>query len=241
MNNAIHGSVNDSRSIGLRVREECLSLLLGGTISEALRLSYCGHPAIALKSLLPKWLTDAVRTDMCADNNWKEEHWVTNQGQDVHLVSQNHFLQAPPSARFSASDCLRRPCATSYSVRGFLSALTDLDAAIGLSRVCNETIAFKSADIARYRQGHYLRRHADLFEDRRFAIVFFFGDCWQQGCGGELLVEASSGVAMAFPPLEGCVVVMPIRPDFYHQVAVNISDTWIRQSIACHFHLKQNR
>lgn len=236
MNQSPISGTKEHRLLGLRIREEMLGLLTGKYIEDAISALRSGDAALELSGFMPSWLTEAVLSDMKADVAWSEEYWKLGESGDVLPVSKEVFKTCCLTQRFSWNECLRKPSTTAFCLRGFLSALTDRQAAAAFSMAYGEGIRFKSADIARYRSGHYLRRHADLFDDRRFGFVWFFGKDWALGHGGELAVESPSGEAIVISPQQGTVAVLQIKADYHHQVAVNRSDEWVRYSVASHYH-----
>lgn len=177
---------------------------------------------------------DAVRNDLLAEQNWVLESWILDDCQNVSSVDESEFYRADPTKRFSTNYCLRKPSSTAFALRGFLSALISKEVQKGFSDAFGEPVEFKSVDIARYKNGHYLRRHADNFEDRRFGLVFFFNEGWLQGDGGELVVENECGQGISMPPKQGSVGYIAFRKDCYHQV-MQLTGDWERLSVAVHY------
>lgn len=223
------------RALGLRVRDETISLLRGGVMSDAFAALRSGEAVMEMASLFPDWLAQAVLRDMRRQAKWAEEFWVLTASGDVVAVSECVFRGASPTLRFSWNECLREPDPASYSLRGFLSALRSEDVAHAFSAASREEVVFKSTDVARYRKGHYLRRHADCFGDRRFGLVCFFSEGWSIGDGGELTVESADGRSVIIAPRPGTVAAMSIESDNSHLVAAVKSADWVRYSIATHY------
>jgi 2OG-Fe(II) oxygenase superfamily len=223
------------RDLGLLTREIVLTLVSGpallggiGTLSDAVA-------GFSLTSALDSRIVAAICSDLSTDPGWSEEHWILTPDGGVIHVENSTFLATAPVGRFSKSDCLRHPAVTSWSLRGFLSAVVSQTTKDALSRALGFPLDFASAEIARYRHGHYLRRHSDTFEDRCLGLVWFFNDSWQSGDGGELIVESQSGESICITPEPGTVASILIRPGNYHQVALVRSNKWVRYSVAVHY------
>jgi len=225
----------DRRALGLSARDTVLQLLAGQAVQEGIAKLSDSTGCFALEALLDSRISAAIYDDLSIDPGWKEEHWILTEDGEVKPVDLSTFVATNPEQRFSRSDCLRHPASTSWCLRGFLSAVVSPAVKESLSKALGTPVDFASVEIARYRNGHYLRRHSDTFEDRCLGLVWFFSDFWRPGEGGELVADSRSGEAVCVPPVAGTVACIPIRPGNYHQVALVRSQTWIRYSIATHY------
>lgn len=224
-----------SRELGHSVRAETLDALTSSLFGDVLRQLQSGKAGLTTSSVLSAATANAILRDLEADAGWTEEHWILKPGGDVAPASRDEFESVDPVRRFSHNDCLRKPAHTSWALRGFLSALVSDEARVALSSAFGQPVRFRSADMARYTCGHYLRRHSDDFESRRFGFVWFFSPDWQLGAGGELLIESEAGDALVVPPLMASVAALAFRPSCHHQVARVKSSLWARYSVATHF------
>jgi Rps23 Pro-64 3,4-dihydroxylase Tpa1-like proline 4-hydroxylase len=151
------------------------------------------------------------------------------------MCSQEEFDAATPETRFSFNDCLRKLPKDAYPVRALISAMESGEVATALSEAYGSPIVLKGVDMARYTEGHYLRRHADTFDDRHFALIFFLSANWTPGSGGELVVEAPSGEARVAFPEQGHLALLRISPGFQHEVCQVRSHSWTRYVLSVHF------
>lgn len=177
----------------------------------------------------------AIRRDITDDPTRRYEYWLLDSAQDVSAVSAEEFQAAAPDRRFSRNFCLRKPDRSAMALRGFLSAVVSAEARTILSKAYGQDLRFASADMAMYGQGDYLRRHADVFSNRRLGLVWFMNTDPPTGAGGELVIESASGAGLVVTPSEGSVALIPIRPDHSHLVASVRDGSWLRCSIATHY------
>lgn len=166
---------------------------------------------------------------------WAEEKWLIFPDGAVRMCSDEEFAAAVPENRFSYNDCLRKLPEDAYPVRALLSAMESPAVAAALTEAYGSPIGIKGIDMARYTEGHYLRRHADTFDERLFGFIFFLAADWTPGSGGELVVEAPSGEAHVAYPRQGDVALLRIRPGFQHEVCQVRSSNWIRYVVSVHF------
>lgn len=223
------------REIGFEVRRQLLAGLSDGRVGEAIVRLSKGVSGIELDQILPDSVTRAIAADLRADQGWRMETWAFGGGSDVQAIDVNEFETMAPKARFSKNECLRKPAKDAYSLRGFLSGIVSSEASVLLSSAFGERVQFKSADVARYRRGDYLRRHCDTFDGRRFGLVWFFSDGWQSRDGGELVIEGPAGDSIVIRPRAGTVAALLFRSEYYHHVSAVRSSEWIRYSVATHF------
>ncbi|WP_333773333.1 2OG-Fe(II) oxygenase [Streptomyces sp. IBSBF 3136] len=222
---------------GLHVRTAALDFLTSDRLAATLTdLRRSGAAGADITDAIPRTVADAVQKDMRQDPGWQQEYWLFDEKAQVHPVDPAVFFSSPHTARFSRNACLRRPSKASMSLRGLLSAVVSAQALDALSAVYGRTLRFASADIAAYRRGDYLRRHADTFDDRCFGLVWFLSNPDTTGSGGELVVEAPTGEGLVIAPRAGSVGVIPINPSYTHLVS-RIQQDWIRYSIATHYAL----
>ncbi|SPJ32789.1 2OG-Fe(II) oxygenase [Kushneria phyllosphaerae] len=191
--------------------------------------------AVALPNALPLPIVEYVKNELKSSDKWRKEYWVLDDDESVSLVDKKVFYQTSPSKRFSNNQTLRTVTKEQQALSAFLSTLHDKKIAEYLSNLYDEEVEACASDIAKYSKGQYLRRHSDLFENRRFGIIFFFNDEWKEGNGNEFIVEGKSGDAYVVPPKPGDAVILNIQPGFQHQVAMSQSDEWIRYSVATHY------
>ena len=219
----------------MRVYRAVTDVLQSVALARALREARThSHPPV-LSRVLTDEICSWVLGDLVSDPGWQEEWWVLTEKESVQSVDAETFNRAVAARRFSWNECLRKPKADSWCLRGFLAAIVDKPNAAGLSAQYGEIVEFRSADIARYRMGNWLQRHCDDFEERRFGLIWFFSSTWQEGCGGELVVEAADGTLNEIPPLCGDVAVLGLGPMSFHQVRPIRTDQWQRYSIATHY------
>lgn len=148
-------------------------------------------------------------------------------------------LHIPDERPSSHSDCLRQPRKDAYALRGLLSALHSAPVADTFAEVAGTpSVSYMTADIARYRPGHYLRRHDDVYDGRVFGLVFFLHETWDRAADTRLIAEKPDGRCAVMEPLPNTVAVMRLANGHYHQVEQNLSTDWDRYSIAVHFGVK---
>lgn len=228
-----------ARKRGLEIRGATLDLLCGAALGQVLGDLALGASSGRLDRALNKAMTSSVLSDLEQDEGWKEEQWLLEPSGDVRPATPGEFAQASPAARFSRSECLRRPKPQAWALRGFLSALVSPEARQSLSRSYGRAVTFRSAEIARYRDGHYLRRHSDIFDGRLFGFVWFFNPDPPAGAGGELIIEAESGEATVVAPEEGSLAAINFQPNCFHHVARIRGSDWTRYVIASHYALSE--
>lgn len=232
-------SVTDTsiyREIGLQMRREAIVYFTSNPFLEQLE-EILATDSLARSLTLPaSLLCERVLADMATDHGWAEEFWTIDDSAAVHLVSDEEFFEVAGIRRFSRSDTLRRPRPDAYALRGFLSGLHSPEVSAAFSSVAHlDGVRYKSADIARYRPGHYLRRHDDVYDGRIFGLVFFPHDNWDPRWGTHLIAEKPDGRCAVVEPVPGSVAVMRLAGGHFHQVQPNNSDSWDRYSIAVHF------
>lgn len=221
---ALHVNAEAIKALTDKKTQDCISAILGGEI------------CFSVDGLLSQEVVDIISSSLREDAAWARECWVLGDDASVSRVEEPVFRSANLNRRFSTNDCLRIPSKTNLYLRGFLAALVSPQVKEMYSNFCGMDLHFKSADVTRYGKGDYLRRHADLFDDRRFALIWFFSDEWSSGRGGELIVEGEAGSSVVIGPHPGSVGIMAIRPGCFHQVAANQSQEWKRYTVATHFH-----
>ncbi|QWB24448.1 MULTISPECIES: 2OG-Fe(II) oxygenase [Streptomyces] len=225
-----------SRDAAIAFHGKTIDLLTAAPAREALGLLRPGSDAPATSlPLMPPDMTHPLVSELAALPTWATEHWLLTPDDNVKPCGEDEFTEAPPERRFSRSGCLRDIPRDALGIRAFISALKSTDVADAFSEAFGERVSFRSADIAKYEAGHYLRRHSDTFDDRRFGLVFFLSPGWAAGDGGELVVEAPSGAALATQPEQGRVALLRINPGYHHSVCAIRSQSWVRYSIAVHF------
>lgn len=218
------------------IRAQVLSFFSSGSLLSAVEsLRAADFAGAKFERVVSPQTATAIRRDIADDPARRYEYWLLDSAQDVSAVSAEEFETAPPDRRFSRNFCLRVPDRAAMALRGFLSAVVSGEAAALLSEAYGQELRFASADMAMYGQGDYLRRHADVFSDRRLGLVWFMNTDPPPGAGGELVIEAASGAGLVVAPSEGSVALIPIRPDYSHLVAAVRDDSWLRCSIATHY------
>ncbi|WP_030790497.1 2OG-Fe(II) oxygenase [Streptomyces sp. NRRL S-920] len=225
-----------SRDAAIAFHGRTIDMLTAAPVTEALGLLRPGSDAPATSlPLMPADMTAPLVSELAALPTWATEHWLLTPDDDVKPCSEQEFTEAAPERRFSRSGCLRDIPQSALGIRAFISALKSRKVADAFSSAFGESVSFRSADIARYEAGHYLRRHSDTFDDRRFGLVFFLSPGWSAGDGGELVVEAPSGASLATQPERGRLALLRINPGYHHSVCGIRSRTWVRFSVAVHF------
>lgn len=224
------------REIGLQVRREVIGYFTGSYFLKQLE-EVLATDTLARSCALPTSLLCArVLADMASDDGWAEEFWTIDESAVVHMVDDDDFFAAAGIRRFSRSDTLRHPRRDAYALRGLLSGLRSPEVSAAFSSVAQlDAVRYKTADIARYRTGHYLRRHDDVYDGRIFGLVFFLHDDWDPQWGTHLIAEKPDGRCAVVEPVPGSVAVMRLAGGHFHQVQPNHSDSWDRYSIAVHF------
>ncbi|MEV8215243.1 2OG-Fe(II) oxygenase family protein [Leifsonia sp. NPDC077715] len=221
---------------GLGIRAETIRFFSSKDFLDRLEAVLAGEPLADVIELPGALRARDVLSDMAQDQNWAEEHWTISDEGTVELVDQRRFERAEPRHRFSVSDTLRRPSADAYALRGLLSGLHSPVVLDAFSAVAGTRGAgYKSADIARYRPGHYLRRHDDLYDGRLFGLVFFVHEGWKPEYGTHLIAEKPDGRCQVVPPKAASVAMMRLAGGHFHQVQPNLSAEWHRYSLAVHF------
>ena len=77
-----------------------------------------------------------------------------------------------------------------------------------LNRTCYAGIRAHEFQYALYEAGSFYKKHVDRFindDKRRFSIVFYLSECWNEGDGGELLIYGDKSVTK-IEPVPGRVV-----------------------------------
>ncbi|MFJ5144453.1 2OG-Fe(II) oxygenase [Curtobacterium sp. NPDC088465] len=223
------------REAGLAIRDEAIAFLSSDTFVRSLEEVLRGDSLARTVALRSSFDWQAVLQDMRSDPKWAEERWRLDAGGDVEIVSGSRFDALPAAERFSWSDSLRKPAPDAYALRGLLSALHSDTVLRRFSQADGRRLQYRSADIARYRPGHYLRRHDDLYDGRVFGLVFFLHDHWPDGAGTHLVAEKPDGRCAVVEPRPGTVAMMRLAGEHFHQVEPNTSTDWTRYSIAVHF------
>jgi hypothetical protein len=194
-----------------------------------------GTEFLSAMPLLPPEAAGFFLAGMQEQQAWKLEKWLIFPDESVRICSDEEFEAAAPETRFSYNDCLRKLPPDAYHVRGLISAMASKEVASALSEAYGSPIFLKGIDMARYTEGHYLRRHADTFNDRHFGLIFFLAADWAPGDGGELVVEAPTGEARVAFPKQGDVALLRISPGFHHKVCQVRSSIWTRYVLSVHF------
>lgn len=225
-----------SKESALAVRAAVISLLTSETAIETARsFGGDGTPRPQVIGTMPDDLRNVCHSEMTRVNTWSEERWVLRDDDSVGLVKEQEFMTTRPSQRFSYSDSLRTGADPALAVRGLLSGVRSPDVAAAFSQAYGKKVEYKSSDVARFRNGHYLRRHADTYADRVFGVLIFLSPDWAPCHGGELVVEAPDGSVDCIAPEPGALAMLPIRPGFHHLVSRIRTSDWVRFSIASHF------
>jgi Rps23 Pro-64 3,4-dihydroxylase Tpa1-like proline 4-hydroxylase len=189
---------------------------------------------VVKNAFLPEDLAGISR-DLRDDPGWRHEYWVLNENDDVELTGRAGFDRAEAKLKFSNNECLRKPLGESRHLLSTLAAFRSREVLSLFSETFGEPLRLCSVESTRYRSSEFLRRHQDLFEDRRFAVICYFSDKWEPGCGGELVVEGVGGAARVVAPHPGDLAIVAFRPGAYHQVAKVQQAGWARYSIAAHY------
>lgn len=226
------------REVGLTIRAETIKFFSGTSFSDTLSEVIHGD-SLAQTMTLPSGIErEAIHRDMVVDDGWREEYWEIQSDGEVERRDRSAFSRLPGNRRFSHSDCLRRPLRDAYALRGLLSGLHSSDVLTAITSVIGRgPVSYMTADIARYRPGHYLRRHDDVYDGRIFGLVFFLHPKWESSAGSRLVAEKPDGRSMVVEPLSNTVAIMRLADDHFHQVEQNVSRSWDRYSIAVHFGL----
>lgn len=231
-------TLQTERHHGYQARDDALAMLTTpAQLDHIATLATGAVDALRATACLQPRTCRHVLADLTRDPGWQREYWRFTNGDQVAPTSAEDFSSAAPVQRFSQNDCLRRPTSNTWALRGFLSAITSAQVEQAFSHAYGRAVRFKSADMARYRRGDYLRRHADLFDGRCFGLVWILGSGWRPGYGGELVTEAETGAAQVIAPTQGTVALLGFGPDRYHHVAQVQVDGWERYSVATHFAL----
>lgn len=227
------------RERGLRVREGTINFFSGSAFRSALH-EVVREDSLAQTLSLPAAIErESIQRDMMRDPGWREEYWELQCDDNVERLDGSAFHELPSGQRFSHSDCLRHPQGNAFALRGMLSGLhspevlTAMTAVVGSGR-----ISYMTADIARYRPGHYLRRHDDVYDGRVFGLVFFLHADWERQFGARLKAEKPDGRSVVVEPLGNTVAVMRLADGHYHQVEQNLASAWDRYSVAVHFGIR---
>lgn len=231
MNNLYPSTKESGKSIYL----ETINQIKSSSVKNKILNVKNGIAGEYLAKLLREKTYNSISQDLMSDSNWKIENWTIDEAQVVKPVSDEKFKLAEPHQLFSTNFCLRNPSKLAWRLRGFLAALTAKEVLEHFSELYNEKIRFISADITQYRKGHFLRRHQDEFDGRRFGMIWYFGKGWEHGFGGELFIEDGEGRFMTVSPNIGNVSILGFSENNWHGVAENKVDNWIRLSVAAHY------
>ena len=228
--------VHTGREDALRIRRHIINQITAPPVLEA--IGQFGRGREHRAGVIAR-IDDGMRADLTSEllglHTWQEEHWILNEDESVSPATEIEFVATPGTQRFSNSDSLRAAPREAMATRALMSALKSSEVGSAFSAAYGSTITFRTADIARYRLGHYLRRHSDTYEDRVFGLVFFLADGWQQAYGGQLIVEYPDGRVHVIAPDPADVVVLPIAPGYWHMVSEVTGRSWERLSVAAHF------
>lgn len=230
-----------TRDVGLSIRQETIRFFTSDQFLDVLHKVMQEDCLAQTLALPPSVQYEMIYTDMFHQPEWAEEFWAIDADGHVSMVDSERFHSLDPEQRFSHSDCLRRPENDAFAIRGLLSGLHSPDVYRELTSASGSgsEVSFISADIARYRPGHYLRRHDDVYDGRRFGLIFFLHDSWEQTSGTRLVAENPDGRCKIVDPIPGTVALMRLAGGHYHQVEQNFSRSWDRYSMAVHFGNKQ--
>lgn len=227
------------RQLGLQVRTEVIKHFTSDDFLETLVPVISANELARSRQLPDAVQADRILEDMTVDSGWAEEFWTIDDAGAVHLVDRQGFEASAVERRFSNSDTLRVPRADAFALRGLLSGLHSTEVSQAFSEAAGVGgVGYKSADIARYRPGHYLRRHDDVYDGRLFGLVFFVHDTWARESGTHLIAENPDGRCQVVSPAPRSVAIMRLAGGHFHQVQPNTSSSWDRYSIAVHFGLK---
>lgn len=222
----------------LALRSEVISILTSAQALQAVHEFGQNHnPRPHRVGSLPEEHLRTSYSELTRIETWTEERWTLQPDNSVAAVSEEDFDSTSPDRRFSFSDSLREGADAALAIRGLLSGIRSDTVARAFSDAYGNTVEYRSSDVARYRTGHYLRRHADTYEDRVFGVLAFLSPDWSHRHGGELVVEAPDGSVDCIAPEPGTLAMLPIRPGFQHLVSRIRTTDWIRFSIASHFSL----
>lgn len=232
-------SMHITPELGMSIREETIKYFCSTQFLNVLH-AVVNENELAKVIHLPASIDiSAIRADLETQTAWEEEFWTIDNDGDVSKVAAGAFFSSSPHQRFSRSDCLRRPTKNAFAIRGLISGLRSPEVSEAFTGTCGigPQVMFKSADIARYRHGHYLRRHDDRHDGRKFGIIFFLHADWKKEFGTRLLAEKPDGRCTVVDPVPNSIAVMRLADNHYHQVEPNFSITWSRYSLAIHFGL----
>lgn len=223
----------------MNVKKEAINATAEFIYSQELKLAFeqikDGIAAVPLHSILPENIVTEIRKNLLQESEWKREFWCLDDEENVQNVSEDFFITSPDERKFSNNETLRKLSESSTALIGFLSVLKSTKVENYFSSIYEKNIKFCTSDIARYTKGQYLRRHSDLFQNRRFGIVSFFNEDWIDGNGNEFIIEGLGGDSYVIPPKPGTAVLLNISPGFQHQVAIARKHNWTRYSIAAHY------
>lgn len=236
VSNALGAHEVDPKAAALQHRLAIIDLMRSAAVlDEVAEMRPGGTGLLASIPLLSAEQANFFHSSFAEQPNWEEEKWLILPDGSVRLTTDASFDEADPESRFSYNDCLRKVSKEALPVRALISALQSPEVAASLSDAYGEPITLVGIDMARYKRGHYLRRHADTFNERRFGFIFFLAPDWAPGDGGELVIESPSGEAQVAYPTQGTVALLRIARGFQHEVCRLRSPTWIRYVFSAHF------
>src|SRR6185369_2446255 len=137
------------REMGLAVHAEAMQILTSPLMTETLQKLGKGVAGLPLERFLSDKSASGILADMQQDAGWAEECWALDEDEDVHPVSVSEFEATRETLRFSRNECLRKPSATAWCLRGLLSAITSEEVRLSLSKGFGCDVKFKSVDMAR--------------------------------------------------------------------------------------------
>jgi hypothetical protein len=228
----------DPKALAAQRRAEAVDLLAGAALAEQVaRMRPDGDGVLATLPLLSTEQADYFLGGLRGQPGWALEKWLIDDDGEVRMAPAAEYAAARPEHRFSNNFCLRSVSAdaSSYPIRALISAAESPRVAAAMSEAYGRPVRLRGIDMARYEDGHHLRRHADVFEDRVFGLIFFLAPGWTPGCGGELVVEDTAGNAHVAGPVQGTVALLRIRPGYHHQVCQVRSGSWTRYVLSTHF------
>lgn len=167
--------------------------------------------------------------------SWRREYFVEEFLGGTRRVSEQEFAAAPAVNRFATWDTVAlndldgEPELT--RVLGFLNSASFLDTLCRLGRAGVKPPTFK---LRRYGPGDFFGSHCD--GDEGLGLLIHVTDpLWQDGDGGQLIYEPSTGGELRMPPRFNSAVFLPYALSATHRVESVAPHGAIRYTLGCDY------
>jgi hypothetical protein len=190
---------------------------------------------VAVDDALPLATARGLLAAFRAVRSWRREYFVEEFLGATQRVSEHEFAAAPAVTRFATWDTVAlndldgEPELT--RVLGFLSSASFLDTLRRLGRAGVKPPTFK---LRRYGPDDFFGSHCD--GDEGLGLLIHLTDPpWQDGDGGRLIYEPSTGGELQMPPRFNSAVFLPYALSATHRVEPVAPHGAIRYTLGCDY------